>query len=136
MRNVIALLCVVASLPAMEDYHWAVDDPSRWYDLQASHHLQHGVGGLGVGALVWTGAYVTGADRATRVTAAIGAGVVVGIGFEIYQAEKVGAWVDLVAAAWTVVGAAASALICEAGLHVINIYTTEDSVALGVAWRF
>lgn len=136
LRVALLVLAGVVSLAAADDYRWGVDEPAQWYDVNTSHHLQHGVGGLAVGGVFWAGAWACGGDRVTRVTSAITAGVVIGVGFEFVQAEQVGALVDPVDALWVVAGAGVAAVLGEVGLSACSLLITPDRVAIGYAWSY
>lgn len=137
IRAVLVLaVAMLAQMSALDLGDWGVDEPSRWYDPSVSHHLQHGAGGFGVGAVAWGGAWLCGANRFTRVTASVGSGVVVGIGFEYYQAKRVQAMIDPVDALRVVGGSALAAGLGELGLVAVEIIITPDVVAFGYTWSY
>lgn len=132
------LLCLAASASALEV---AVDDSARWYDLGASHHGQHALGGAAIGALGYGAAALVTDQRDRRLASGIALGAVAGVGFELLAAERGGDGhgenlVDPIDAAWVVVGAAAGALLADLTHEAITIAATPTSVGAAVAWRF
>lgn len=131
---VVALLCLVFSLPASE--HFAVDQPSRFYDLSVSHHGKHALGGVAIGAVAYTGAAFATDEREDRYAAAVISGVAVGVGYELVEGRDGKSYADPVDALWVAAGALVGAAIADATDQLLTITPKRDGAALTLAWRF
>jgi hypothetical protein len=118
-----------------------VDEPRRWYDLAASHHGQHALGGAALGALGYGAAALVTEERDRRVACGIALGVVVGVGYEVAMAARGGDGhsegpADPVDAAWVAVGALAGVVVADLTGQAVELAVTPRSAAIVVAWRF
>lgn len=90
---------------------FSVDQPNRWYDLNASHHEKHAVGGAVIGAAT----YLTfqGHSKTLCYEMSLASGTLVGFGYEFIEAKRNGSYRDPVDAAWVIAGAGVGAITTD-----------------------
>lgn len=126
-------LCLCAPILAACAADWQVDQPSRWWDPQTSHHGKHAVAGIACGALTFEAASLVTDDRLPRYTAAIAVGAVVGFGYEDYHGGN-GTYKDPIDGLWVTAGAAIGAVLADATNSVVSIALHHDSAAVAFAF--
>lgn len=136
MIRALALLLLALAASASDGMHFGVDRSADWYRLDVSHHDQHLVGGVAIGALSFIGASLVTDSRPARYATAIGAGVVVGYGYELATGRDGSSYVDHVDAGWVVVGAIAGAALTDLIGQEIIITPHHDGGAVALALRF
>ncbi len=119
---------------ASESY-WRVDPSADWYDPMGSHHLKHAELGVVVGYGTYAGASLAFESRAARYGSAIGAGIVVGFGYEIYHRSDT-TLADPVDAAYVVAGSLVGAVLCDLTCQAIEAYLAPDAAAIGYTARW
>ena len=125
------------------DLHVGVDQPERWADPMASHHWQHGLGGVAIGALGYAGAALVTDERDERIAVGTAGGLVVGFGYEVgaaLVADGAGSAghsiVDPVDALWVGLFALGGAALADLTDRAITLHASGDHVAVAGVIRF
>lgn len=113
-----------------------IDQPSRWFDPGASHHLEHGLGGAAIGVTGYAAAALVTDNRERRLAFAAGTGAVVGIGYELARGRDGTSLADPIDAAWVAAGAVAGALAADLTGQALSLAITPRSAAIALAIRF
>lgn len=94
---------------------WKVDQPSRWYDPEASHHGKHAlILGAPVAVISYVGLRIVGFNRPVAFVGGSLAASAAGVVYELNGAAD-GAYRDPVDVAWTALGGIVAAGLCWSG---------------------
>lgn len=129
-----ALLMLAIMTAGADD--WKVDDSGPWYSPSESHHGKHFAGGAVIGAATYCGAAALGVeDRLPRYVVAVGAGAVVGLGYEIAHGSDT-TLVDPVDAAWVTAGSLVGAVVADLTDQVLELSVGPRWAGIGARWRW
>ena len=121
-------------------YEYGID--GRWWHPTDSHHLQHAMGGVGVGFCTDAVLQFTDTVRWKRVATATGAALVVGIAIEYinkddpFSARSDGAIIDPIDIAWATLGGLVGASVAELGGTFVRFSVARSGASAEIAWRF
>lgn len=130
------LLALPLATLVAADWNVQVDQPDRWWDPQASHHGKHGLGGLAIGVVGYELASLWTDDRSNRIVEATAAGLVVGVGYEVYHGYQSADYTDPVDALWVGAGSLVGAVLTDLTHQAVSVAIGPHEVSAGLCYRF